>query len=63
MTGEADLSLEQTDSAGKYLGLSQDKNSFFLLLVQHARAGTQSLRAHFKRNIVSAQEERLILQK
>jgi uncharacterized protein (TIGR02147 family) len=63
MTGEADLSLEQADSAGKYLGLSQDENSYFLLLVQFARAGTQSLRAHFKRNITSAQEERLNLQK
>ncbi len=63
MSGESDLSLEQADCVGKYLGLSQDENSFFLLLVQHARAGTQSLRAHFKRNIVAAQEERLNLQK
>lgn len=63
MAGDADLSLEQADCAGKHLGLSQDENSFFLLLVQYARAGTQSLKAHFKRNIVSAQEERLNLQK
>ena len=35
----------------------------FLLLVQHARAGTHSLRAHFKRAISTAQEERLNLQK
>lgn len=63
MSGESDLSLEQADCAGKYLGLSQDENSYFLLLVQFARAGTQSLRAHFKRMIASAQEERLNLQK
>lgn len=63
MAGTTDLSLEQADSAGKYLGLSQDENSYFLLLVQYARAGTQSLRAHFQRNIVTAQEERLSLHK
>jgi uncharacterized protein (TIGR02147 family) len=63
MAGEADLSLEQADTAGKYLGHSQDENSFFLLLVQYARAGTASLRAHFKRSITSAQEERLSLHK
>lgn len=63
MTGESDLSLEQADSVGRYLGLSQDENSYFLLLVQNARAGTQSLRAHFKRSITIAQEERLNLQK
>ncbi|MGE3608147.1 MAG: TIGR02147 family protein [Bacteriovoracaceae bacterium] len=60
---EADLSLEQADSAGKHLGLSQDENSFFLLLVQHARAGTTSLRSHFKRLILLSREERLNLQK
>lgn len=63
MAGVADLSLEQADSAGKYFGLSQDENSFFLLLIQFARAGTQSLRTHFKRSITTAQEERLNLQK
>lgn len=63
MSGEADLSLEQADSAGRHLGLSQDENSFFILLVQYNRAGTQSLRAHFKRNIITAQEERLSLHK
>lgn len=63
LSGEADLSLEQADRAGQYLGLSQDENSFFLLLVQYSRAGTQSLRSHFKRNISIAQEERLSLHK
>ena len=63
MSGQAELSLEQADGAGKYFGFSQDENSYFLLLVQYARAGTQSLKAHFKRNILSAQEERLNLQR
>ncbi|MDD4974835.1 MAG: TIGR02147 family protein [Bacteriovorax sp.] len=63
MSGESDLSLEQADCAGRHLGLSQDENSYFLLLVQYSRAGTQSLRAHFKRNIATAQEERLSLHK
>lgn len=63
MSGESDLSLEQADSAARHLGLSQDETSYFLLLVQYARAGTQSLRAHFKRSITTAQEERLNLQK
>jgi uncharacterized protein (TIGR02147 family) len=63
MTGIAELSLEQADSAGKYFGFTQDENSYFLLLVQFSRAGTQSLKAHFKRSITTAQEERLNLQK
>ena len=63
MAGDSDLSLEQADSAGRHLGFTQDENSFFILLVQYARAGTQSLRAHFKRNIDSAQEERKSLHK
>jgi uncharacterized protein (TIGR02147 family) len=63
MSGESDLSLEQADSAGKHMGLSQDENSYFLNLVQYSRAGTQSLRSHFKRTITSAQEERLTLHK
>lgn len=63
LSREADLSLEQADTAGQYLGLSQDENSFFLLLVQFNRAGTPSLKAHFKRQILQAQEERLSLHK
>jgi len=63
MTGESNLSLEQADNAGKYLGLSQDENSFLILLVEYARAGTRSLQTHFKRLIETAQEERLNLQK
>ncbi len=61
MSGEADLSLEQADCAGKYFGLSMDENSYFLLLVQFARAATASLKSHFKRSIALAQEERLSL--
>lgn len=63
MASTAELSLEQADSAGKYFGFTQEENSYFLLLIQFSRAGTQSLRAHFKRNITIAQEERLNLQK
>jgi uncharacterized protein (TIGR02147 family) len=63
MAGEADLSLEQADSAGKFLGLSTDENSFFLNLVQYSRAGTKSLKEHFKNVILTAKEDRLNLQK
>ncbi len=63
MAGESDLSLEQADSAGRHFGLSQNENSYLLSLVQYARAGTPSLKAHFKRSIQSAQEERLSLNK
>lgn len=63
MSGESDLSLEQADNVGNYFGLSSDENTYFLTLVQYARAGSQSLRTHFKRLITEAQEERLNLQK
>jgi hypothetical protein len=63
MSGVANSSLEQADNAGKYFGLTLDENCFFLLLVQYARAGTQSLRLHFKRQIELAKEERLNLDK
>lgn len=44
----ADLSLEQADKLNALLGHTKDEGSFFLLLVQYSRAGTESLRAHFR---------------
>lgn len=55
----AHLSLEQAEAAARTIGLSTEESSFFLLLVQKARAGTPSLRRHFEMQIERALESRL----
>lgn len=45
--GNANLSLEQAESINKLLVHSKEESRFFILLVELARAGTQSLRNHF----------------
>jgi uncharacterized protein (TIGR02147 family) len=47
LKGNAHFSLEQADKLNPFLGHSKEESSFFLLLVQFTRAGTDSLRAHF----------------
>ncbi len=63
MSGRADLSAEQADSAARHFGLSTEESYFFLLLVQLARAGTPSLRSQYQRRISQLLDERLDLQK
>jgi len=57
----AHFSLEQADRLNSYLGHSAEESSFFLLLVQLARAGTPSLRKHWEREIESLVAKRLVL--
>lgn len=40
----ADLTLEQADRANRFFHHTPEQSSYFLLLVEHARAGTQSLK-------------------
>jgi uncharacterized protein (TIGR02147 family) len=56
--GSAHFSLEQADEINRFLGHRRDESSYFLLLVQHARAGTPSLREHFMDQIVQLREAR-----
>lgn len=44
---DAHFSLEQAFKIGLFLGLTGDERKFFLTLIEHARAGTSELRAHF----------------
>jgi uncharacterized protein (TIGR02147 family) len=59
----ADLSLEQADLASRYFGLSPEEDEYFLLLVQHARAGTRSLREKMEKRLRDVETQRLDLQK
>jgi len=45
------LSLEQADLANSFFEHSMDESEFFLLLVSRDRAGSESLRKHFNRQI------------
>ncbi len=48
MKGRANLSLEQGLRASEHFGWSNDESAFFLALISYERAGTVSLRNHFK---------------
>lgn len=53
---QRDLSLEQAMGISAYIGLGDSEKEYFFDLVQFARAGTSSLRRHFKAKIDSAQK-------
>lgn len=44
LSGENHFSMEQAESAARYFALTKDETEYFLLLVQHNRAGTVELR-------------------
>lgn len=58
---EAHFSLEQGLKICVFLGLAGDERKFFLALVEHARAGTPELRAHFADEISSLRKKHLTL--
>lgn len=58
LKGEAHFSLEQGDKLNPFLGHSKEESSFFLLLIQHTRAGTESLREYFREQIKAVLEKR-----
>lgn len=53
------LSLEHADLANGFFGHTSDEADFFLLLVGRDRAGSQSLRRHYARQIQSVLKKRL----
>ena len=54
-----DFSLEQAESVNDLLGHSLDEASYFLLLVQYARAGTSGLRNHVREQMKQILNRRL----
>lgn len=58
---ESHFSLEQSLKICMFLKLSITERKFFLALVEHARAGTQELRAHFNAEISAMRTKHLAL--
>ncbi len=61
LNGSAHFSLEQAELINGYLGHSKDQSSFFLLLVQHDKAGTSSLKRHFAEQMNELTEKQFVL--
>lgn len=59
--GNANFSLEQADLINKFLAHGAEESDFFMLLVQHARAGTKSLQGYYLNQINKTLERRLVL--
>jgi uncharacterized protein (TIGR02147 family) len=59
--GKTELSLEQAESLNEFLGHTEEEADFFILLVEHARAGKASLRSRFSRRIGEAVERHLVI--
>jgi uncharacterized protein (TIGR02147 family) len=62
LNGTAQLSPEQADTLNGYLGHADDEAEYFLLLVNHARAGTDSLRKVHETRIRKTFQERTLLE-
>lgn len=58
---EAHFSLEQGLKICGFLSLSSEERKFFLTLIEHARAGTAELRAHFGQELAALRNKRLNL--
>lgn len=56
LNGEKHLSLEAANDVGGFIGLSDDQLDYFLLLVNFARAGSQSLKARYKQQVLFEQK-------
>jgi uncharacterized protein (TIGR02147 family) len=50
----ANFSLEQGLKVSRHLKLDELETRYFLLLIEHARAGTEELREHFKKDLEQA---------
>lgn len=55
--GEKDLSLELACETSEYLMLDDDESDFFLLLVEHSKAGSVKLRSRLGKQIKERQEK------
>lgn len=61
LNADAHLSLEQADAMSQFLGHDADESRGFLLLVQIARAGTESLRRQFTEQLRELTQKKLTL--
>lgn len=61
LKGDANLSLEQAELMNSYLKHNPEESHYFLLLVQHERAGTTTLKEYFKNQILQTLSERQII--
>jgi uncharacterized protein (TIGR02147 family) len=61
LNGHAHFSLEQADKINKLFSHSKDEAKFFILLVEHQRAGTASLREYFQHEIEIELQKRLVI--
>jgi len=61
LQGEAHFNLEHGERISQFLQHSEEETNFLLLLIQYARAGTENLRKHLKRQIEKVLEHRLTL--
>jgi len=63
LSGHLHLSLEQAMRVNRFFAHSKDEAHFFLLLVQHARAGDKETRAYFQEQLDAGLTRRLVLTK
>lgn len=61
LSGNAHFSLEQAEKIAHHLGHSDEQRHFFILLVNFGRAGTESLRRYYRRQLDDLRENRRIL--
>jgi uncharacterized protein (TIGR02147 family) len=61
LAGHSDLSAEQAERFTSHLGWDASRTQFFLMLVALARAGTQSLKDHYVREIERLREQSTVL--
>lgn len=62
LSGRNHLSLEQADAASRFLNHGEEERHFFLLQVQHDRAGTTALRKYFHRQLEALLSQRELVQ-
>lgn len=59
--GSRDLSMEQALPTAEFLHLTPEETDYYILLVQYARAGTQSLKNYYDEKIKSVQAKRAVV--
>ncbi len=60
--GRLNFSLEQALLVAEFFGFSEKERKYFLLLVEHERAGTAKLKEYFNEQLASLRQEGLDLQ-
>lgn len=61
INGDLNFSLEQAQAINSILGHGTDDGHYFLLLVQHCRAGSPALRRYYQEQLDQVQKSRFVL--